>query len=521
MYLPTGRLKVAVVVDYAYVLRVAANKFSDRPAVVFGDQAWTFAELDAAVDRTAAALDELGLGGQTVASVLLNEPETVALYLALARIGAVSVPVNARLVHEEMAFVLEDSGAVALVVDREYVQAGRELRGRVDGVERLLVANGEADDAIGLPEMVSAQAPTELWPEVDGTSAATITYTSGTTGFPKGVVRTHDANLWNVANSALGSPRTPHDVEFFTLPIFGIGFLHFAMPAWLCGACVLLDRAFDAARTWRLIEQHRPNRIFLAPTMVDSMLAVPGGARVDVSCLDTIYCAYEFHEALRDRALQRFGDIFVYMYGLTEAQLTAAGPGEFARKPTSAGKPMGLMRVRILDPSGDAVPQGTVGEIALEGPALMAGYHNRLDATAEALADGWVRTGDLGFLDADGDLHFSGRSKEIIKTGGYTVDPAEVERVLFALPEVREAAVVGVPDEHWGEMVVAFVVAHPEAQVDEERVRAHCRRHLGDFKIPKAVRTLAELPKNPTGKVERGRLRSVWNPTDPEPERAR
>jgi fatty-acyl-CoA synthase len=496
--------------DYAYVLRVAASKFPRRRSVVFRDQELTFAELDDLVDRTASAFAGLGLAGQTVASVLLNEPSTIAVYLGLARIGAISVPVNTRLTAGEQRYVVENAGASALVVDAEFAEAGLVLRDEVDGVREVLVSNGDHAGAIALGELAAQQDTGERSTAVDGGDVATIMYTSGTTGFPKGAMRSHDANLWNVANSALGSPRSMNDLEFFTLPIFGIGFMHFALPTLLAGGCLLLDRAFDPQRTWELVERHRPTRIFLAPTMIDSMLAVPGSERVDASSLEVIYSAYEFPEPLRARALKRFGDRLVHMYGLTEAQLTAAAPGEFAAKPTSAGKPMGLMRLRIVDDDDRPVPTSTVGEILLEGPAAMSGYLGLPDATAETLRDGWVHTGDLGYVDDDGDLHFAGRKKEIIKTGGFTVDPVEVEHRLFELPEVREAAVVGVPDEHWGEMVVAFVVAAPGAEVDEQRVRAHCRERLADYKVPKAVRALDELPKNPTGKIERGRLRTRW-----------
>lgn len=492
------------------MVRVAAGKYPSRTAVCFRAERLSFAELDTLIDRTAQALRGAGLAGTTVASVLLNEPTTIAVYLGLARIGATSVPVNTRLTASKQRYIVRDAGATALIVDRERAAAGLALADEVPGVGTVLVANGSYEGAQALPDLVGAEDGRESFVEVAGGDVATVMYTSGTTGFPKGVMRTHEANLWNVANSALGSPRGTADVECFTLPIFGIGFMHFALPSLLCGGCVLLDRAFDPARTWQLIEQHRPTRIFLAPTMVDSMLAVADSEQVDVSSLEVIYCAYEFPEPLRRRALERFGDRFVYMYGLTEAQLTAAQPGEFAAKPTSVGKPMGLMRLRIVDDGGAPVPPGTVGEIIMEGPAVMAGYLGLPEGSAETLRAGWLHTGDLGYLDEDDDLHFAGRKKEMIKTGGFSVDPVEVEQRLFELGDVREAAVVGVADEHWGEMVVAFVVAQPGARLDEAHVLEHCRQRLADFKVPKAVRVLDELPKNPTGKVERGSLRSIW-----------
>jgi acyl-CoA synthetase (AMP-forming)/AMP-acid ligase II len=321
-------------------------------------------------------------------------------------------------------------------------------------------------------------------------------------------MRTHRANAWNVVNSALGSPRHPGDLELFNLPTFGIGLLHFVIPALLGGATVMLDGGFDAARVWELLGGEPVTRTFLAPTMLNAMLEVPGHERYDVSHLEMIYTAYEFPARLRERALERFGDRFVYMYGLTEAQLTAARPGAFAAAPDSVGRAMGAMRLRVLDADGRALAAGEVGEIAIQGPAVMSGYLGRPEETAAVLRDGWLLTGDLGRIDPEGDLHYVGRSKDVIKTGGFSVDPREVENALVAQDAVVEAAVVGVPDEHWGEMVVAYVVA--AGDIDVGAVTAGCRELLAGYKVPKRVIVLDALPVNATGKVERGRLRQQF-----------
>lgn len=499
--------------DYSYPIRVAANKFPYHTALVFRDRALSFEELDRAVDVLAANLLSMGLAGTRVASICLNEPETVCLYMALARIGATSVPVNVRLTAQEKEWIIRDSGATALVFDGQYAEEASTLRERIPGLERLIGVNAAGSDDPSdthLEELLQRSYEGEIDLGVDEGAVATVMYTSGTTGLPKGVMRTQRANLWNVVNSALGSPRNPEDVEVFTLPIFGIGFLHFAMPALLGGATVVLDRAFDPERTWELLDQHEATRTFLAPTMVDSMLSVSGQEQYELPALEIIYSAYEFPERLRRRAIERFGPRFVYMYGLTEAQLTCARPGEFAADPTSAGKPMGLMRIAIVDDDGNLLPPGQVGEIAFEGPSAMEGYHGSPEATAEALRNGWVHTGDLGYLDDARNVHFAGRKKEIIKTGGFSVDPVEVENALLALDELREVAVVGVPDDHWGEKVVAFAVLQAGTSLTEGEVIADCKRRVADFKVPKRVVFIDELPKNPTGKVERGRLRHLW-----------
>ena len=290
-------------------------------------------------------------------------------------------------------------------------------------------------------------------------SPAMMVYTSGTTGFPKGVVRTHDANLWATVNAALGQPRSSADTEVFVLPLFGIAFIFQVMPMILQGGTVVLDGAFDAARTWELLERHRATRVFLAPTMLDTMLALEGHESRDVSSLHTLNTAYEFPEAVRRRTQERFGDIVHYMYGLSEAQLCCSEENEFAADPTNAGHAQGMMRVkrRRREPRAVAARRGRRDRDG--GPVA----HDRLPQpwTDDTIAAGWLYTGDLGYVDESGRVHMTGRKKEMIKTGGFSVDPIEVEKAILGFPGVREAAVVGAPDEHWGEVVVAFVRRAP------------------------------------------------------------
>jgi len=495
--------------DFSYPLRVAAEKYPDNPALIFRDRAVSYAELDAATDVLASALYERGLSGRRVVVLLLNEPETIMVYLALARIGAVNVPVNTRLSVDEKAFIVENAGASAMIADAEFASEGRELLSRQPTLETLIIANAPA----GLPECdrledLFAYDGPSLSLDVSATSVASIIYTSGTSGFPKGAMRSHESNLWACVNAALGQPRSPADVEVFALPVFGIGFFLQLMPTLLAGGTIVLDRVFDPKQTWVQLERYRATRVFLAPTMINSMLAIEEHEMYDVSTLHTLNTAYEFPERVRTRAIERFGDIFVYMYGLTEAQLCCSAPGEFAHDPSSAGRPMGLMRVRIVDDARQPLPTGVVGEISFSGPSLMVGYHDLPEATADALDEGWLYTGDLGYLDEHRNLHFAGRKKEIIKTGGFSVDPVEVENVILQFPGVLEAAVVGIPDEHWGEAIIAFVVTPKDDQQGAD-IDAYLRTRVADFKRPKRYRFISELPKNPTGKIERARLRSL------------
>ena len=493
--------------DYSYPLRVAADKYPEGVALVGNSERWTFREMNAAADRLAVAFEQQGLTGRSVVLLLQNEPKSVITYLALARVGAISVPVNPRLLADEIGFLIQDTEAGALIADAAFADLASELTCKYKTVDQSIMVNVGVDvtDGTRLEEFLEGD---EARPatDVDPASVATIIYTSGTSGVPKGVERTHDANLWAIVNAALAQQRSPDDIELFVLPLFGIAFIFQVMPMILCGGTTVLDGAFDPERAWELIERHRATRVFLAPTMLDSMLAVEGHKKRNVSSLQVLNTAYEFPDRVRKAALARFGPIVRYMYGLTEAQLCVSSPEEFAEDASNAGRPMGMMRIRIVDDDHRPLNAREVGEIAMEGPSVMAGYHGRPQSTAEIFVDGWLYTGDLGYLDDLGCLHVVGRKKAMIKTGGLSVDPFEVENVISDFPAVREVAIVGVPHDHWGEQVVAFVAVSVSAETSEEEIMMYAKTRIAGFKCPKRVWFVEKLPRSPIGKVLRDRL---------------
>ncbi|WP_148573490.1 class I adenylate-forming enzyme family protein [Nocardioides caldifontis] len=491
--------------DYSYPLLCASERYPHDIALIGRDEVVTYAELEQRISRVAGGLAALGLAGRTVGLLMDNRPEAVEALMALSRAGSVAVPLNPRLTSAELEYIAEDCDLEAVIAADDYLHVAQGFA-RVRTVVSLRADAGTDHSmaALRTADPVSVDNSSSAGDD----APATITYTSGTTGRPKGVIRSHRANVWNVVNSALGSPRRRGEEELFNLPVFGIGFLHFLLPALLGGTAVVLDGAFAADRVWRLLHDRAVTRTFLAPTMIARMLAQEGHEKFDCSSLHTIQTAYAMTPEARLAAVERFGDVFEYMYGLTEAQLTCASPDTFVREQGNVGRTMGVSRIAVLGPDGTRLGADEVGQIAFSGPSVMSGYHGLPEETAAVLADGWVLTGDLGRLSADGELHYQGRSKEMIKTGGFSVDPTEVENTLSAICGVAAAAVVGVPDDHWGEAVVAFLVGDG-ASVDVQAVLARCREQLAGFKTPKAAFVVSALPENATGKIDRARLRAL------------
>lgn len=488
--------------DYSYPLLCASERHPHDVALVGRHESVTFEQLEARISRVAGGLASLGMTGRAVGVLFTNQPEAIEVLMALSRAGVVAVPLNPNLSATELAFIAGDCGLEALIFSDALVG----LATAVESGLTLISVTGDGRGDHTLVGLRHSERTLDGDAGPDGEDAiATITYTSGTTGRPKGVLRTHRANTWNIVNSALGSPRSRGEVELFNLPVFGIGMLHFLLPALIGGATVVLDEKFNADRAWHLLETHEVTRTFLAPTMIASMLAAEAHQHRKLASLHTIYTAYAFPQTARQRAQDRFGDVFVYMYGLTEAQLTCGSPRTFLTDSTNVGSTMGLSRVAVLGHDGRALGHEDAGEIAFSGPSVMSGYHQRPTETAAAVEDAWVRTGDFGRRSLDGDLHYARRIKEVIKTGGFSVDPTEVENVLSNLDGVTDAAVVGVPDHYWGEAVVAFLVLE-EADTAVSDVLAQYRTQLAGFKTPKAAFVLPRLPENATGKVDRGRL---------------
>lgn len=477
--------------NFADVLRDTAQRHGERPALVDGDRRLTWSQLDAAVDAAARGYSAAGLvPGYRVVLLMANSIEFVTSYLGCLRAGLVAVPLNTGLTKGEIGNVIAHSGARLAVADGD-------LADKVDGIR--VVWAGE----------LTGDAP--LTPQTDPEALAVLLYTSGTSGDPRAAMLTHRALGANVRNLAdLGEDRMgPEDVVLGVLPMFHAFGLN-AVLGWAVatGAELVIDRRFDSTATIDLIGRYGVTRLPLAPPALNAFIARPDLTEALSTVKVVLTGASALDRGLADRFEQASG-LFVHQgYGLTEASPGVTTTlGEQDPKPGSVGRALPGVDLRIADEQGEDVEGDDPGEILIRGRNLFSGYWP--DGVDGPDDEGWYRTGDVGFLDADGDLFLVDRLRELIIVSGFNVFPSEVEEVLVQAPGVREAAVIGVPSEDTGEAVKAFVVPQTGASPDPAEIAEYAGRRLARFKCPIEIEVVDHLPHSVTGKVAKGRLREA------------
>jgi long-chain acyl-CoA synthetase len=495
----------------ADVIRRRAAERGDVVAIRHGSRAFTYSELDERSSRLGQALLSVGVGpGDRVAHLDRTGLEVIELLFATSKIGAVLVPLNWRLAVPELTRIVADAAAPLLIAGSGFADAASALASALP--EPLVVEVGSEYE-----RWIAAHEP--LDPGGRGVSADTVVqmYTSGTTGVPKGVLTTHR----NLAAAAETSPLWGFDadtVSLTPLPMFHIGGIGWAFLGLWSGATTILVSEFVPEAVLGLLERERVTNAVFVPTMLQMLAAVPGAAERDYSALRSIaYGASPITTPVLKAALRTFRCALFGIYGLTETtgaavQLDAAdhdpdGPREHLLR--SVGRPYPWVELRIVDPAtGVACSAREVGEVWLRAPNVMAGYFNRPAETAAALtAEGWLRTGDGGYLDEEGYLFLTDRTKDMIVSGGENVYPIEVEEALAQHPAVDQVAVIGVPDERWGEAVKALVVLRPGTTAGVDALTAFARERLAGYKLPRSIDFVSDLPRTPSGKVLKRELR--------------
>jgi long-chain acyl-CoA synthetase len=511
--------------DLQQILERAVRFYPDRTAVVDGATRLTYRAFAARVRRLCRALQGLGLErGDRLAVLMFNSHRYLELYYATAEMGTLIVPLNIRLSAGELAYILDDSGSNTLFVGPEFVSLAREIQSGRTALRRCILAGDGTPPPGWLSyEALLATADADFAPApVAPDDLAGLFYTSGTTGHPKGVMLSHAnvvANTYHVLASGLWREG---DVYLHACPMFHLadGPTSHAI-TWIGGTHVLIP-GFKADLALEAIERERVTVTILIPTMINFLIHHPDVRKRDLSSLRNItYGGAPMPLELAQHAMRTLPCTFRQAYGLTETsplltvlpaeEHVADGPPEKVRRLLSCGRAVVGVRVRVVNGRGEEVKPGEVGEIIAKGPNIMVGYWRKPEETAEVLRDGWLYTGDLATVDEEGYIYIVDRKKDMIITGGENVFSTEVENVLYTHPAVLEAAVVGVPDERWGEAVKAIVVLKPGMQATEGELIAHCRARLAHFKAPRSVEFYAgALPKSGSGKILKRELRERY-----------
>jgi acyl-CoA synthetase (AMP-forming)/AMP-acid ligase II len=493
--------------------------------LIFGERRSTFRSFAAASLRLASSLYGLGLRSQDrVAMLAMNCAEYLEVYGACEVAPYIIAPINFRLAAPEVEFILRDSAPRVLIFEQQYAQMVEGLRPRLPGIQHY-VAIGEPAEvrapALRYEELLAAGQPAGPPLRPGPEDIHSITYTSGTTGKPKGAMLSHEGVLALFAGWAYELGADLGHKILLSMPYFHIGARSQGGAMTYRGGTLVVHRSFDAREIVKTVQRERITQLHLAPTLMQAVLDLPDIEQFDLSSLRTInYAAAPMPLTTLKRAMHRFGPILINGYGQTEGSGTVLrkhyhrpdGQPKDLERLTSVGQPVLDTRVRIVDGDDKDVPLGAVGELCLQSPQNMVGYWNNSAATIEALRDGWLHTGDLARQDEDGFIYLVDRKKDMIVSGGENVYSREVEEALMSHPAVADAAVIGVPDQKWGEAVKGVIVCKPGAVCTATELLAHCRTLIAGYKCPKSLEFVPELPRLPSGKVSKVQLRERYSP---------
>ena len=487
----------------------------NRPALTFEGITWTYAELQLRIDKLAATLKANGIGfADRVGFLGVNQPAYFEALFATARLGAIFVPLNFRLTGPELSYIIEDAGVHTLIVDNTHQPI-------IDSVRADLTCQNFWSADIASKQWPAFQTLTEAHvPITDGAvvssdDTAIIMYTSGTTGLPKGAMLTHSNLWWNNINMMCVLDVMEDDVSLVIAPLFHIGGLNVTtLVTWIKGGHNIVHRSFDPEVFFKDVEKYRVTSMFAVPAILLFISQHPAFGKSDLSSLRMIPVG---GAPLSEQLLQVWSERGIALsqgYGMTEAcPLATMLSAEFTmRKIGSAGRTLMTTELVLAEPNGTTfTTPNKRGEIYTRGPNIMKGYWNKPDATAETIdSEGWFHSGDVGYFDDDGFLFVVDRVKDMIITGGENVYPAEVENALYKHPAIIEVAVIGLPDEQWGETVVAVAALKEGCSLELEELRNFAGKTLAKYKVPRRLEILESLPHNPAGKVLKFELRKMF-----------
>jgi len=503
------------------VIERNARYFPGKTAVVFEQRRVGYAEFAARVRRCANALAARGLQRQGRFAILAqNCLEYFEAVGAAERAGFIAVTLNWRLAPQELAQIVADSTPTVLIFEQQFSAQAETLRRQCASLERFIVIGAATDWAESYDAALAAAPDSAPVTRPEPEDGVYLIYTSGTTGKPKGVLLSQRAILSAAISISWESGIRPSDRMLIVMPLFHIGGKINQLANMVVGATIFLHRAFDPVAMLRCIEEERITSAHFAPVMVRSLLDCPELARFKKDSLRSIqYASAPMSVAQLREAMAAFGPIFTQVYGMTECvvgtilhaheHLPDGTPAQ-AQRLASAGQPFFDHAIRVVRPDGSDCAPDEIGEVLIRGPSLMTGYWNNSAATVEALRDGWMHTGDVGFFDNEAFLFIVDRKKDMIVSGGENIYSREVEEALLTHPAVLQAAAIGVPDSHWGESVKACIVLRPGCAADADELIQHCRDQIASYKKPRSIDFLAELPRLFNGKIDKKQLRARY-----------
>ncbi len=517
----------------AEFMNIAASICPDRLAVICGEKRYTFAETEERVNRLANALLEMGIEkGERVAIVQVNCNRYLEAYYAAAKLGAIFVPLNCRARQSELRYMINTAEATTLFIGGRYVGSVNSMRSNLPTVRHYISLEGKQEGMLDYEELLSSSFPEAVEIEVEDEDPAMLMFTAGTTDVPKAVMLSHNSFCVYVLGNVEPPDPESEEVNLIAIPLFHVAGAQTMMASTYGGRTMVLPSQFDATEWLALVEKERVTRSVLVPTMLKRIIDHPDFDKYDLSSLQVItYGAAPMPLPVIEKAIRLLKHVsFINAFGQTEtaSTVTALPPEDHViegtevekqkklRRLSSIGKAMGDTEVRVVDEAGNESPPGQVGEIVARGPRLMLGYWKSPEATARTIdKDGWLHTGDMGWMDEDGYFYLAGRATDMIIRGGENISPEEVEAVLCSHPSIEDAAVIGVPDEEWGERVRAVVVLKEGEKATDEEIIEFCRARLASYKKPESVIFVDRLSYSPLGKLLKREIREQYGKPSP------